>query len=183
MMWELDHKEGWAPKNWCFWTVVLEKTPWIARRSNQSTLKEINPEYSLEGLVLKFQYFGHLIWKADSLEKTPMLAKTEGKRRREWQRVRWLDGIIDSKDINMSKLQETVKDREMWCATWDTMGSQRVRHDLETEQQLYSKFKVKRINKNKLQFLINRYPILNNSHSLQYSVFCLFGLATQFIVS
>ena len=94
-----------------------------------------------------------------------------------------MDGIIDSKDINMSKLQETVKDREMWRATWDTMGSQRARHDLETEQQLYSKFKVKRINKNKLQFLINRYPILNNSHSLQYSVFCLFGLATQLIVS
>ena len=87
MMWELDHKEGWAPKNWCFWTVVPEKTPWIARRSNHSTLKEINAEYSLEGLVLKLHYSGHLIWKADSLEKTLMLAKTEGKRRREWQRV------------------------------------------------------------------------------------------------
>ena len=81
-MWELDHKEGWTPKNWCFRTVVLEKTPWTARGSNQSTLKEINPEYSLEGMVLKLQYLGHLMWKADSLGKTLMLGKIEGKRRR-----------------------------------------------------------------------------------------------------
>ena len=80
-MWELDHKEGWAPKNWCFWTVVLEKTlesPWTARRSNQSALKKINPEYSLEGLMLKLQYFGHLMQRADSLEKTLMLGRIEG---------------------------------------------------------------------------------------------------------
>ena len=90
-MWELDHKEGWALKNWCFWTVVLEKTlesPWTARRSNQSILKEINPEYSLEGLILKLQYFGQLLRRANSLEKTLMLGKIEGRRRRGWQRMR-----------------------------------------------------------------------------------------------
>ena len=96
-MWELDHKEGWAPKNWCFWTVVLEKTlgrPLKARRSNQSTLKVINPEYSLEGLMLKLklQHFGHLMRRADSLEKTLMLGKTEGRRRRGWQRMRKFGG-------------------------------------------------------------------------------------------
>ena len=83
---ELDHKESWVPKNCCFWTVVLEKTrvPWTARRSNQSILKEINPGYSLEGLILKLKlkYFGHLMWRADSLEKTLMLGKIEGRRRR-----------------------------------------------------------------------------------------------------
>ena len=80
-IWELDHKEGWVPKNWRLQTVVLEKTlkvPWTARRSSQSILKEINPEYSLEALKLKLQYFGHLMWRADSLEKTPMLRKIEG---------------------------------------------------------------------------------------------------------
>ena len=88
-MWELGHKEGWAPKNWCFGIVVLKKTlrvPGTARRSNQSILKEINPEYSLEGLMLKLQYFGHLMWRADSLEKNMMLGKIEGRRRRGWQR-------------------------------------------------------------------------------------------------
>ena len=122
-MCELDHKEGWAPKNWCFRTVVLEKTPWTARRSNQSTLKEINPEYSLEGLVLKLklQYLGHLTWKADSLGKTLMLRKTEGKSW-EQQRMRWLDGITDSMDNNLSKLQEIVKDREMWHATFHVVA-------------------------------------------------------------
>ena len=86
-IWELDHKEGWVLKNWCFWTVVLDKTfrvPWTARRSNQSILKEIDPEYSLEGLMLKLklQYFGHLMWRVNSLEKTLMLGKIEGRRRR-----------------------------------------------------------------------------------------------------
>ena len=88
-MWELDHKEGWAPKNWCFQIVVREKTlrvPWTARRSNQS--KEIGPEYSLEGLMLKLQYFGHLMWRTDSLEKTLMLGNIEGKRKREQQRIK-----------------------------------------------------------------------------------------------
>ena len=107
-MWELDHKEGWALKNWCYWTVVwrrLLRVPWTARRSNHSLLKEINPEYSLEGVMLKliFQYFGHLMWRAVSLEKTLMLEMTEGRRRRGWQRMRYLDGITDWVAMSLSK--------------------------------------------------------------------------------
>ena len=120
--WELDHKKGWVLKNWCIQTVVLEKTlrsPLDCKRPNQSILKEINPQYSLKGLVLKLklQYLGHLMWRADSLEKTLMLGKTEHRRIRARQRMRWLDGVIDSMGMSLSKIQEMMKDREVWYAT------------------------------------------------------------------
>ena len=111
-MWELDRKEGWVPKKWCFQIVVLQKTlesPWRAKRSNQSILREMNPEYTLEGLMLKLelQDFGHLMWRANSLEKTLMLENIEGRRRRQ-QRVRWLDSITHSVDMT----RQTRRDGE-----------------------------------------------------------------------
>ena len=112
----------------------LFRVPWIKRRSNQSILKEINPENSLEGLMLKLQYFGHLILRADSLEKTLMLGMTEGKRRRGQQRMRWLDSISNSMDRNWSKFQETLEDREPGVLQQST-GLQRGGHDLATRQE------------------------------------------------
>ena len=121
-MWELDHKEGWAPKNRCFWTVVLEKT--LESPLDSKAIKTANPKGNQYWIFTgrtdseaEAQYFGHLMWRTDSLEKTLMLGKSEGRGKRRWQRMKWLDGITDSMNMSMSNLQEIVKDREGWCAT------------------------------------------------------------------
>ena len=154
-MWVLDHKEGWMLKNCCFQIVVLEKTrESLGLQGDQSTLKEISPKYSLEGLILKLKllYFGHMMWRANSLEKTLILGKTEGRRRRGQQRMRWLDAITDWMNMNLSKLWEMVKDREARHAAVHGVTKSDMNEQLNSNKQVTARVNIYILGINELKW-------------------------------